>query len=294
MTLNQIRYFLEVAEQLNISRAAQNLYITQPALGRQITALEDELNMQLFRRSTRKLTLTPAGAYLYKQWSDHIQSIDNTIIQAKKINAGYSGTITLGILEDIDLSLFFADILLTFEKQYPNIQIKLRQYSFGDLRKKLFQQELDGILTYLFDIQNLENIQHKNLYQIHPVWAIPLANPLSQKESISVSDLKDQEFILINNDDCSFGAQLLTDICQTYGGFSPKVFIVDYLEEAILRLETGNRCSIMNQELRIANSSKIKMFPLEDYNELAYFTFVWNNSPQNISFQLFLDIISRF
>ena len=63
MTFNHIYYFLECAKCLNFSEAARNLFMTQPALGRQITALEKELNMQLFFRSTHGMKLTPAGKF---------------------------------------------------------------------------------------------------------------------------------------------------------------------------------------------------------------------------------------
>ena len=64
MTLTQIKYFIEVAKCLNFSEAAEHLFITQPALSRQITAIETELNMQLFIRGSKKLSLTPSGQLL--------------------------------------------------------------------------------------------------------------------------------------------------------------------------------------------------------------------------------------
>ena len=72
MTYNQIRYFLKVAEELNFLKAAEKLYMTQPALGRQITALEKELNLQLLIRSTHGMKLTPAGKYFQKEWKKQL------------------------------------------------------------------------------------------------------------------------------------------------------------------------------------------------------------------------------
>lgn len=291
MTFNQIRYFLEVAEHLSFSTAAQNLYMTQPALGRQITALEQELNIQLFLRTTRSVKLTPAGQYLYKQWAEQMKSFDESVQQAKKINEGYSGELLIGILEGVDLGLFFADILLKFEQKYPNIKIHMKQYSFGELRKKLKNKELDGVLTYYFDVRDVENVEYKNLYKFQPCWAVPIANPLTQKDSISVADLKNEEFVITSVDDSPFGHQLLLSLCKDLGGFSPKVHCVDSLEEVILKVETSNKCTLMNQQLRIAKSSKIKTFPFEDQHDVAYYVFAWLKNNNNMSLRLFQNII---
>ena len=143
MTFNQIRYFLEVARCLNFSTASRRLFMTQPALGRQITALEAELNMQLFRRSTHGLHLTPAGVYLQKQWGEEMERFDGYVEQARKISEGYSGKLVIGILEGIDVSLFLSDIITEFEKMYPNIRLQLKRYGFRTLREQLYNHELD-------------------------------------------------------------------------------------------------------------------------------------------------------
>lgn len=295
MTLNQIHYFLEAARHLCFSTAAQNLYMTQPAFGRQISALEKELNMQLFYRTTRTVKLTPAGRYLFEQWSRIMDEFDDSIRQAKNFNEGYSGNLLLGILEDINLSLFFTGILATFEEKYPNIKINMKQYSFGELRQKLAGEELDGILTYSFDIQDQENFKYQNLYKYQPCWAIPLANPLSKRTSLSVADLKNEEFILTASEDSPLASHILISLCKKEGGFTPRIQYADSLEEVILRLETSNKCTLINQGLRIAKSNKIKTFPFEDsyFSQVAYFAFAWMKDHQNTCLKLFIEHLSH-
>ena len=225
-----------------------------------------------------------------------MNEFDESIRQAQKINEGYSGNLHLGILEDVNLSLFFTDILAAFEDKFPNIKIHMKQYSFGELRKKLAGKELDGILTYSFDIQDQENFEYQKLYKYQPCWAIPIANPLSEKTSLSIADLKNEEFILTASEDSPLASLILISLCQKEGGFTPKIQYTDSLEEVILRLEAGSKCTLINQGLRIAKSNQIKTFPFEDshFSHTAYFAFAWMKGHQNTCLKLFIEHLSRY
>lgn len=287
MTINQIRYFLEVASCLNFSAASRHLYMTQPALGRQITALETELNMQLFHRPTHGLRLTPAGIYLQKQWSEMMDLFNDSVVQAGKISEGYSGKLVIGILDGINVTLFLTDIVSSFEEKYPNIRLQLKHLGFRELREQLFRQELDAIVTYAMDIEGFSDICHMRLMKFHSAWAVPLGNPLSRRENVVCSDFRDEELLITDERDVPFGKKAVVDFCRKYGNFYPKLYIVDSVEETLLRLETGNRCALLNMELTIANSEKVKMFPTGKNDEELYFVLGWLKSNHSIGLNSF-------
>ncbi|RYZ15460.1 MAG: LysR family transcriptional regulator, partial [Chitinophagaceae bacterium] len=92
MDLQQIRYFLTLAQELHFWGAAEKLFITQSALSRQIKALEGQLGVQLFERNKRNVALTAAGAFLQEQWSRMTEEIDRIHRQARSLHEGTFGT----------------------------------------------------------------------------------------------------------------------------------------------------------------------------------------------------------
>ena len=98
ITLLQIEYFIAVAKSLNFTDAARNLYVSQPSLSKQIALLEKEIGVQLFNRSTRGVRLTPAGAVLYKELGNVLDTIHEAIEKSSKKDLGEEGSITIGSL----------------------------------------------------------------------------------------------------------------------------------------------------------------------------------------------------
>ena len=292
MTVNQIQYFLEVANTLNFSEAARLLYMTQPALGRQITALESELNMQLFYRSTHGLKLTPSGLYLANKWTQLMEGLDASILHAHQINRGYDSELKIGILEGVNASLFLGEPLSIFEKSFPNVKLCLKRYGFRELRKKLNEKKLDVILTYSMDIVGMPDIDFVNLGSLTPAWAVPISNPIAQKDQVSFLDFKDQELVITNEEDAPFGKETIIKSCLKYGGFYPLFFEVGSVEETILYVEMCNKCAILNMELLIAKSDKVKMFPTGE-NVDFFYAMAWKNDNTNIGLQLFQTIIKK-
>lgn len=99
MTQLQIKYFLMAARCLNFTEAAKQLYISQPALSQQITAMEKELNMQLFIRSKGKLRLTPAGATFLEELPRYEAIFAEILKKAKFSNEGSYGMLRIGFLQ---------------------------------------------------------------------------------------------------------------------------------------------------------------------------------------------------
>ena len=121
MDLRSLRYFVTVAEELNITRAAEKLMISQPPLSNQIKQLEEELNVQLFIRGKRHLKLTDAGAMLYRRAVQLLELADKTRQEMASLE-GLSGTINIGLVEGrapFLLSRWIAGFRGEFPSQIP-------------------------------------------------------------------------------------------------------------------------------------------------------------------------------
>lgn len=136
MNLTQMKYFITAAKCLNFTQAADKLFITQPALSRQIAAMETELNMQLFVRGSHSLKLTPPGSVLLEEFERIYDDYNLALAKAANSFAGMSGELNIGILEGAYVGDLFPGVLRYFDKFYSNVKINLRTYSFNALSEK--------------------------------------------------------------------------------------------------------------------------------------------------------------
>lgn len=121
--LKQFRYFLCIAEQKSFSKAAAKLYLSTPALTQQINALEEEIQCQLFVRTNRGITLTPAGQYFYEEIAKVIQKVDQTVQRTQEIASSEQKTLRIGQFREI-LGQRTSELLSAFCQSRPDVHIE--------------------------------------------------------------------------------------------------------------------------------------------------------------------------
>lgn len=123
MEIRVLNYFLATAQELNMTRAAEKLLVSQPALSRQIADLEDELGVKLFERHPRQLVLTPAGQYLQEQ-AREIIALSNKTKENLRSSAVISGDLTIGAGESAGMQRIM-NIISNIIKDYPTVKLHL-------------------------------------------------------------------------------------------------------------------------------------------------------------------------
>ena len=136
MDLKTLRYFVVVAEELSITRAAKILMMSQPPLSNQIKNLEEELNTTLFIRGKRHLELTEEGKYLYQKAKDILLLNDKTVNEILLMNKGLSGTIAIGLVEGTapDIAAEWISEFLTI---HPHVKFRILDGNSDDLIEKM-------------------------------------------------------------------------------------------------------------------------------------------------------------
>jgi len=129
--LRDLRYFLAVADELNFTRAAERLHLSQPALSKQVRGLEATLRVQLFRRDRRQVELTAAGAALQGLARDLLRDWDDGVTVVADAAAAEARVLRVGTLTSIGRDLYPA-ILDHFAKHQPGWQVELRSSGWGD------------------------------------------------------------------------------------------------------------------------------------------------------------------
>lgn len=195
MTFNQIKYFVTVAECLSFTEAAKCLFITQPALSRQISAMEQELGTKLFVRDKKRLKLTPGGSVLYNRLLHLLTDYEEAVEEARHANSGYEGNLHIGFLDIYDISGLFDDVIREFREAYENIEMSLERFSLKELPERLYARDLDLILTYGFSLYDKPDLMTVNIQKFDSCIMLNRNHPLAAPETISLADLKEERFI---------------------------------------------------------------------------------------------------
>ena len=184
--LRDLRYFLALAEELNFTRAAKRLHLSQPALSKQIRGLESTLRAQLLRRDRRQVELTAAGAALYAVARNLLQDWDDGVAMVGDAAAQDARVLRVGTLTSIGRGLYPA-ITDQFTKRQPDWHVELHSYGWGDPTAGLRDRAADASFVWL-PIDDAE-IQTAVLATERRFVAISARHPLADREIVEFSEI---------------------------------------------------------------------------------------------------------
>jgi DNA-binding transcriptional LysR family regulator len=144
MELRHLRYFVAVAEEGHITRAAERLGIQQPPLSQQIRALEAELQVQLFRRKPRGVELTQAGQALFAEAQAILRQVDHAVTAARRTARGEAGRIGLGFTSSASFHPFVPQAIRDYRETHPLVALSLEESGTGELVAALIEERLDA------------------------------------------------------------------------------------------------------------------------------------------------------
>ena len=195
MDLRSLKYFVVVAQELNITRAAEKLNMSQPPLSNQLKALEEELGVTLLIRGKRHLQLTEAGNLLLRRATQILELADKTRQELADLKDGLSGTISIGIVEG-RAPFLVSRWISGFREEFPRIQYSLWNGSSDDVLDRLYRGLVDiAVIAAPYDTEHLEGFQ---VGREPWVAIIPAGHPLAKAEGkqISLSSLAGEPLIV--------------------------------------------------------------------------------------------------
>ncbi|MDO4537307.1 MAG: LysR family transcriptional regulator [Coriobacteriales bacterium] len=201
MDIESLRSFLAVVSTGSFTKAAQEMYVTQPTLSRRVHDLEVELNAQLLIREARSVKLTNEGMALRQAAVSIIQDFDSLHLVVKQASAAsdsqsrLSGAITVGHQAYVNQS-YLMRFIKYFQKRYPNVEVYVRTEPPQVLEKL----ESSGVIDVSFMLKpNIEAIKipgeivlKRDCLQL----LVPISHPFAERSAVDIMDIKDQEFIL--------------------------------------------------------------------------------------------------
>lgn len=262
MNLTKLRYFVEVARCGNFSEAARRLYTAQPNVSKQIAQLEQELDFPLFVRSKRSVKLTPAGSLLYDHLKDLPDELERLFEQARELSRREEARLNIGILEGQEVSALLLTRLNLAQALYPNLELELERNSFSNLRSGLKNGHYDLIVTLDFDVEEEKEFRAVRVCPQPPAIAIHRNHPLAQKPELEMTQLKNENFVVISPEESPAGYERLVRQCQK-AGFTPHIVRKPRsLESLILCVEMGVGVGLLDQNTRLSQASAVRTIPI--------------------------------
>lgn len=195
MELRQLQYFLVVAEELNFSRAAERLRITQPPLSLQIQNLEKGLGIPLFYRNNRKVELTDAGKLFLDEVRKIFDHLHRAIENAQRTHHGELGTLNVGFVGSATYDIL-PSVLREFRSLYPDVQVHLFEMSTPMQIQALREEEIDiGVLR---PPVHSDALCTEIVSTMPCVLAVPKQHPLLERKNLSLSDLSLYPFVMLS------------------------------------------------------------------------------------------------
>lgn len=291
MTLNQLKYFIAVARCLSFTEAARSLFMTQPALSRQIQAMEAELGTQLFVRDKKTLKLTPGGSALYNKLPDFLRQYEEMMAESRNANRGFEGQLRVGILDVYDASGLFPPVVEAFQRNNPGIRLTLERFSLGELPERLYDNKLDIVCTYGFSLFDKPDLMTVNVQKFDSCVLLNRNHPLAHKPDLTLDDLRQERFVQLGAEASGEGYQYITNLISR-GGISPDVLYVDKNEDVLLWVELGDavavtsNCTIEKHNPRVV-VRELNMPEVKGHD----ITIAWRRSNYNPAIALFMELV---
>ncbi len=293
MTFNQIKYFTTVAECLSFTEAAKCLFLTQPALSRQISAMEDELGTRLFLRDHKRLKLTPGGVLLYTRFQRILEDYRQAVADAKTANAGFEGQLRMGFLDIYDISEIFSDILREFNKAYPKIALTLERYSLGELPQKLYDNSLDLILTYGFSLYDQPQLVTVDIQKFDSRIMISVQHPLANRENLSLADLSGERFAQLRDTICEEGHRYIHSLFEK-SGIHPDILWANKMEDILLWVQTNSAVAITTNRTTEKQNPFVVLREMDLEESRGHdVTMAWHKSNYNPAISIFMELLDK-
>ena len=193
-----MNYFLTVAREENITRAAQLLHVTQPTLSRHLMQLEEELGVQLFHRGKHSVSLTEDGMLLRRRAQELVSLSEKTKLELQHKEEIPAGEIAIGCGESKSMSLL-SEKMVSFRQKYPLVQFSIYSAIADDIKERIEKGLLDmGLLVEPVDISKYEFIR----LPVKERWGVLVRedSPLAQKDCVTPEDLLDVPLLMVQRE----------------------------------------------------------------------------------------------
>jgi DNA-binding transcriptional LysR family regulator len=262
MELRHLRYFVAVAEEQNVSRAAMRLHISQPPLSRQIRDLEDELGIALFHRSSKPLRLTEAGSVFLAEARALLQGAEDAVQKAKAVAGGKRGEIHVGYAPSLTVELL-PRALKCFRESSPGVRVQLHDLSTQEMLRGLRDGKLQAALLVKVPPQALRGLEFEELQSHEVCVATHPSHPFARARKLKLEEVARERLVAFNLVDYPEHQAWIAGLFAPVNCSPQIVEEHDSITSLIAAVESGRGVAVLAQPLNGLASPRLKIRPLQ-------------------------------
>ena len=258
--LRTMRYIVAVGSELHFTRAAERVHVAQPSLSKQIRNVEEELGVELFKRTRKKVEVTEPGRVFIENAQQALLYADRAASMARAAGAGQLGKVLLGVSSLVDLQLFFR-IRNAFEKRYPEVQFQFVTGLAADHAESVMRSDLHaGLIELPIRCRGLAVI---NISREPLLLALPRHDKLARLKSIAPRQLKNQRLVLLSQAADLAHDKILAGL-QAWGYRPEKTLDVISLVQAFDFVASGEGVAVVRASSGRFESKRVVLRSLPD------------------------------
>ncbi|MCV2447266.1 LysR family transcriptional regulator [Paracoccus sp. DMF] len=289
MRIRQLRCFVVLAEELNYTRAAKRLHMSQPPLSTQIQTLEREVGAELISRTSRRVALTRAGEVFLQRARTILDQYERSLQEIREIQQGQDGMLEIGATGSI-LRGELAELLARFAKAHPRITLRVHEQSPTVQISEILSRRTD--VSFNRSVPRDPELAHEYGWREEMVALVRSDHRLAGRTCVSIQDLREDQHVVLRPDSSDFAAYVMA--CIVAAGYRPRVSqqVVDAQSIPSL-IVAGFGVSIVPAGIARLTSGPLSFLPIRPDPPISEVYIVYHHDDPVPALRLFLDEIRR-
>lgn len=263
---------------MSFSKAAEALFVSQPAVSRQVLLLEQEIGVPLFDRTNQGITITDAGRDFEHFFRDTQRQYQELLDRVRNGSESIRGTVNIGCAEAWDLSEFYPALSSFIAEKYPNLNLNLTGLNHDRLFPALHHGEVDVVITMESLLRGHQEISSALLTQRGGLLLFSAHHPLAKKEGLALADFKDEPFYVTAPPSMKEASIDILSLCAD-ADFLPTIEYVPSLSAAYMKLQSGRGVLFSNDWIMAKNNPIFTCLPLQLKRNISLAWLSDNKSP---------------
>ncbi len=259
MELRHLRYFVIVAEEQNVTRAAARLHVAQPSLSRQVRDLEDELGVELFKRTAKSLALTEAGKLFLAEARAVLLRAEQAVEAVQALAKGDKGQLRVGYAPSLTVE-FLPRALKFFAQDCPGVRVSLHDLSSVEGVDRLKSRKIDVALMPPHG--GTRGIVFEKIVSYHIFAAVSVTHRLAAKRSLPVSQFGKEPFIAYSREDYPEYIEWIQEMFRPYGVVPTIAEEHDSASSLIAAVEAERGIALVTSSIKCMTGPRLKLLPV--------------------------------